>query len=133
MLLRHEGLIAFSQRMPFVEEIPEEIAAEPVERELFTKAVVASRWLGQALLLLNDLESGRLQIQKALTEVGQVPLGSGSIRLSSDLHRPAEKDIVVVESRHGTWSEKKRLKLLVAEDGKWVIRRKGAGTSPENP
>jgi hypothetical protein len=133
MLLRHEGLIAFSQRMPFVEEIPEEIAAEPVERELFTKAVVASRWLGQALLLLDDLESGRLQIQRALTEVGQVPLGSGSIRLSSDLHRPTEKDIVVVESRHGTWSEKKRLKLFVAEDGKWVIRRKGAGTSPENP
>jgi hypothetical protein len=133
MLLRHEGLIAFSQRMPFAEEVPEEHAAEPVDRELFAKAVVASRWLAQALLLLDDLESGRLQIQKALTEVRQVPLGSGSIRLSSDLHGPAEKDIVVVESRHGTWSEKKRLKILVAEDGQWVIRRKGAGTSPGSP
>jgi hypothetical protein len=133
MLLRHEGLIAFSQKMPFAGEVSAGDAAEPVDTEIAAKAVVACRWLAKALLSLDDLESGRLQLQKALTEVGEVRLGPGSIRFSSDLHRPAEKDIVVLESRNGAWSEGKRLKLLVEEDGQWVIRQKGAGTSPESP
>jgi len=133
ILLRQEGLIAFSQKMPFAGEVLAGDAAEPVDREIAAKAVVASRWLAEALLSLDDFESGRLQIQKALTEVDTVPLGSGSIRLSGDLHRPAEKDIVVVESRNGRWREEKRLKLFVAEDGRWVIRQKETGTSQESP
>ncbi|MFP4482718.1 MAG: hypothetical protein ACLFN0_08005 [Thermovirgaceae bacterium] len=132
MLLRHDGLIAFRQRMPFAEEVPAGHAAGPVDSEIATKAVVASRWLAKALFSLDDPQCGRQEISKALTEVGEVRLGSGSIRLSEELHRPVEKDIAVLESRQGTWSERKRLKLLVAEDGQRVIRQKGTGTSPES-
>jgi hypothetical protein len=133
MLLRHEGLIAFRQKMPSAGEVFAGHGAKAVDREIAAKAVVASRWLAEALFSLDDAQYERPEISKALMNVGEVRLGPGFFRICKKFHMPAEKDIVVLQSRHGTWFEKKGLKLLVAEDGKWVIRRKGAGTSPENP
>lgn len=133
MLLRHEGLIAFRQKMPSADKVLTDRTPGAVDREIAAKAVVASRWLAEALFSLDDAQCGRPEISKALMDVGEVRLGQGFFRFCEQFHMPAQKDIVVLQSRQGTWSEKKRLKLLVAEDGKWVIRKKGTGTSPENP
>lgn len=126
LLTLAEGVIALRQQMtPGLNHPGGELAA---------RATVACRWLVKGLSSLREDNLDTNNLAEAMAAVERIPLEGGFLEISPGLHRPARKDLQVLEAKGGAWVEKARLRITPGSEGGWTVTPgKRHETSSENP
>ena len=134
-----QNIVAFTQNYHAPLTIPPKgsifsrFLQDDAARPSALKTIMACQWLQKAASSLPPQLLERDALKEAMEGVDGLEAFGFIITLAGKEHRPAGKEIFVLRSAGGKWSEIRRIQLHRSPEGVYFIDRKTGGTSSGNP